>query len=126
MDGSDLAFMASHLRNPSSVDRRIIKWLAARLNPSTRNGPRFIVKRTRRAKGRPLSNQKKLELGRSVDEKYRQLGGYGGKRVLNMTLRWFSKPTACPRVSRSTALRAWKYYLEEEVKRTGMKNRKRA
>ena len=64
MHESDLTFIAGHLRDPSNVDPRIIEWLAARLNPSTRNEPRFIVKRTRRPKGRPLSHQKKLELGR--------------------------------------------------------------
>ena len=96
MHESDLTFIAGHLRDPSNVDPRIIEWLAARLNPSTRNEPRFIVKRTRRPKGRPLSHHKKLELGRKVDEKFRQLGGYDGKRVLSRTLRSFSKPTAPP------------------------------
>ena len=119
MDGSDLTFIAGHLRDPSNVDPRIIEWLAARLNPSTRNEPRFILTRTRRPRGRPLSHHKRLELGRMVDEKFRQLGGYDGKRVLNMTLLFFSKPTACPRFSRSTARRDWKYYLEHKSKKGG-------
>ena len=118
MHDSDLTFIAGHLRDPSNVDPRIIEWLAARLNPSTRNEPRFIVK-TRRPKGRPSSHHKKLELGRMVDEKFRQLGGYDGKRVLNRTLLSFSKPTACPRFSRSTARRDWKYYLEHKSKKGG-------
>ena len=45
----------------------------------------------RRPRGRPPSHQKKLELGRLVDEKFRQLGGDGGKPVLNRTLLSFSK-----------------------------------
>ena len=117
MHNSDLTFIAGHLRDPSNVDPRIIEWLAARLNPSTRNEPRFIVKRTRRPKGRPVSHQKKLELGRKVDEKFRQLGGYDGKPVLNKTLLSFSKKTSCPRFSRSTARRYWKYYLEHKSKK---------
>ena len=119
MHDSDLTFIAGHLRNPSNVDPRIIEWLAARLNPSTLNEPRFIVKKTRRPKGRPSSHHEKLERGRSVDEKFRQLGGYDGKPVLNKTLLSFSKKTACPGFSRSAARRYWKYYLEHKSKMGG-------
>ena len=73
----------------------------------------------RRPKGRPSSHHKKLELGRMVDEKFRQLGGYEGKPVLNKTLLSFSKKTSCPRFSRSTARRYWKYYLEHKSKKGG-------
>ena len=114
MNNSDLTFIAGRLRDPSNVDPRIIEWLAARLNPSRLNEPRFIVKKTRRPKGRPSSHHEKLERGRSVDEKFRQLGGYDGKPVLNKTLLFFSKKTACPGFSRSAARRYWKYYLEHK------------
>jgi hypothetical protein len=113
IDNSDLTFIAGRLRDPY-VDPRIIEWLAARLNPSTLNDPRFIVKKTRRPKGRPSSHHEKLERGRSVDEKFRQLGGYDGKPVLDKTLLSFSKKTACPGFSRSAARRYWKYYLEHK------------
>jgi hypothetical protein len=119
MHDSDPTFIAGHIRDPANVDPRIIKWLAARLNPSSRNEPHFVLTRTRRPRGRPLSHHKKLELGRMVDEKYRQLGGYDGKPVLNRALKFFSKPTSCPRVSPSTARRAWKYFLENKSQTGG-------
>ena len=118
MHNSDLTFIAGRLRDFSNGDPRIIEWLAVRLNPSTRNEPRFILTRTRRPLGRPLSHHKRLERGRLVDEKIRQLGGYH-KRVLNMAFLFFSRPTARPSFSRSTARRDWKYYLEHKSKRGG-------
>ena len=119
MHNSDLTFIAGHIRDPSNVDARIIEWLAARLNPSTRKEPRFIVTRTGRRKGRPSDHHKKLELGRLVDKKIRQLGGYDGKRVLNRAFNSFSKPTAYPRFSRSTARRLWEYFLENKSQTGG-------
>ena len=119
MDDSDLTFIAGHLRDPSNVDPRIIGFLTARLNPPSRNEPHFVLTRTRRARGRPLNYHKKLELGRLVDKKIRQLGGYDGKRVLNRAFNSFSKPTAYPRFSRSTARRLWEYFLENKSQTGG-------
>ena len=67
MHDSDLTFIAGRLRDFSNGDPRIIEWLAVRLNPSTRNEPRFIVKKTRRPKGRPSSHHEKARA--------RQIGG---------------------------------------------------
>ena len=114
MHNSDLTFIAGRLRDLSNGDPRIIEWLAVRLNPSTRNEPRFVLTRTRRPLGRPLSHHKRLERGRLVDEKIRRLGGYDGKRVGNMTFLSFSRLT--DGFSRSTARRDRIYYLEHKSK----------
>jgi hypothetical protein len=126
MDDANLTYIAAHLRGPSKPDLRILDWLVARLKPPTRNDPHFIVRKTRRPRGRPLSRHRTIELGRMVDEKYRKLGGYNGKKVLNRVLLSFSRSSASPRVSRSTARRAWKYFLEGENKEMGAETAKKS
>jgi hypothetical protein len=111
MDTSDLAFIGNHFRE-TNVDPRAIDWCAERLDPASSNDSHFILMQNEKRRGRP-QNPPNLTLGEMIDKKFRELGGYDGKKVLNRVLNYFSKRG----ISRSTGRRAWKQYVETRRKK---------
>jgi hypothetical protein len=81
MEKGDLKWIADYLRREPKLDRRIVEWLAVRLDPPTVDSPRFIVRQKR---GRPTRRSRlstmlhgdtaKIMLGLKVHREF-QKGG---------------------------------------------------
>jgi hypothetical protein len=107
--------IADHLRRSENPDRRILEWLADRLDGYTADGSRFIVKNPRGKPSRQsrwqtllVGNQHGMMLGWKVDRKFREFG------KLEAALHHFTQENKdWPRpVSRSKARRAHQLFLK--------------
>jgi hypothetical protein len=112
--------IADYLRHSENPDRRILEWMADRLDRSTADGSHFVVKKPR---GKPprqsrwqtlLVGKQGMEmLGLKVERKRREFG------KLEAALHYFSQENKDwpNRVSRSKARRAYDAFLEAKSAR---------
>ena len=116
MESGDLKNIADYLRHTPAPDRRILLWLADRLDPVTVDGPHFVVKQPRGKRPRQsqwetriAGEQARLKmLGMKVERRFREAG------KLEAALHHFTQENKdWPRyMSRSTARRAHDAFLK--------------
>jgi len=116
MESGDLKNIADYLRHTPAPDRRILLWLADRLDPVTVDGPHFVVKQPRGKRPRQsqwetriAGEQARLKmLGMKVERKFREAG------KLEAALHHFTQENKdWPRsMSRSTARRVHDAFLK--------------
>jgi hypothetical protein len=118
IDDNDIDRISEHLSGATPLDRRIIDWLIARLDPKSEQGPHFRF-RDRKPRGRKFEAGKTetLMAGKAVEEKFSQLGGHQGRRVLNQAVQAVNvdrKKNGKTSLSRSEARRARRFWLESK------------
>jgi hypothetical protein len=116
MESGDLKNIADYLRHTPAPDRRILLWLADRLDPVTVDGPHFVVKQPRGKRPRQsqwetriAGEQARLKmLGMKVERRFREAG------KLEAALHHFSQKNEdwLHPMSRSTARRAHDAFLK--------------
>jgi hypothetical protein len=106
--------IADYLRRSENPDRRILEWLADRLDGSTADGSRFVVKKprgkpSRQSRWQVVGQQHGMRmLGWKVDRKFREFG------KLEAALHYFTQENKDwpHRISRSKARRAHQLFLK--------------
>jgi hypothetical protein len=109
MNRGDLVVIANHLRTAEVVDQRVLMWLANQFDPPSQYRSRFQVNGPRT---RPPSKEqiaKYMYIGEIVAQSLKQGG------PLDAALREAEIQT---KVSKTTAWRAYKFYLERLESKT--------